>query len=228
MFPVLIYFVRTHVVGYISTLKTSLFLFINLTCFTRSRHFHFGEHRKCCIVIYIEYMANCCSEPVWCFLLQCDKLPSPHFLQALFESVNLSAPVQYRAKRQPRYFPNGIQYSTETILDFVFRGRSNWKLGWICQFDLALTAWQIWKGQIWNSKVFQLRNRKRVLYIWRDKFLWYHTTKQRLMTQNHPVKSAIFALVNWHITFSLCTFSLLLVCFLFTQLDVFAPAVSSI
>lgn len=57
-----------------------------------------------------------------------------------FESVNLSAPIQYRAKRQPRYFPNGMQYDTETILDFVFRGRGNWKLGWNSQFDLTSTC----------------------------------------------------------------------------------------
>lgn len=54
------------------------------------------------------------------------------------ESVNLFLPIQY--KRHPRYFPNGMQYSTETILDFMFRGRGNWKLGWISQFDLTSTC----------------------------------------------------------------------------------------
>ncbi len=126
-----------------STLRTLLFLFNKFQpriSFPRSRHpafhFHFGEHRKCCIVIYGHSL-------FWAYfvlLLQCDKLPSPHFLQALFESVNLSVPIQYRAKRQPRYFPNGMQYGTETILDFVFRGRGNWKLRWISQFDLASTC----------------------------------------------------------------------------------------
>lgn len=80
-------------------------------------------------------MANRCSEPIL-YLLQHDKLSSLHCLQALLRVH----PFQYRTKRQPRYFPNGMQYSTETIPDFVFRGKGNWKLGWISHFDLASTC----------------------------------------------------------------------------------------
>lgn len=99
---------------------------------------HFGEHRKI-LHCYVWPLALLnlffAFATVW-------QTSFTTISSSTFESVNLSAPIQYRAKRQPRYFPNGMQYSTrkKEILDFVFRGRGNWKLYWISQFDPTSTC----------------------------------------------------------------------------------------
>lgn len=140
MSPALIYFVRTYVYDEIClTLKTPLFLLMKFALNAHRQSMTsglvLGEHGKCCIVMFGHSL-------LWAYfvlLLQCDKLPSPHFLQAFLRAWIYQRPSNIELKDSQvisQMAGNTVQKQYLTL----FLGAEAIGNSWICQFDLPSTC----------------------------------------------------------------------------------------
>lgn len=163
MFPALIYFVRNMYGEICFTSKTPLFLLMNFAL--NSRHWSMTS----CLLLpfwWAPKMLHCYVWPLAVLSLFCAfatvwQTSFTTLSSSTFESVSLSAPIQYRAKRQDisQMACNTAQRQYLTLcLGAEAIGNSHESASLI-SLQIALTAWQIWKGQIWNSKVLQPCNR---------------------------------------------------------------------
>lgn len=112
-----------------------------------------GEHRKCHIVMYehsLLWVEFFFLSFFFVLLLQCDKLPSPHFLQApmrgwIYLLLFDISQMEYNTA-QKQYFTLCLGAETIGISD---------ESGRLISLLHAFTVWQFWKGQLGNSNALQ-------------------------------------------------------------------------
>lgn len=112
-----------------------------------------GEHRKCHIVMYehsLLWVEFFFLSFFFVLLLQCDKLPSPHFLQApmrgwIYLFLFDISQMEYNTA-QKQYLTLCLGAETIGISD---------ESGRLILLLHALTVWQFWKGQLGNSNALQ-------------------------------------------------------------------------
>lgn len=112
-----------------------------------------GEHRKCHIVMYehsLLWVEFFFLSFFLVLLLQCDKLPSPHFLQApmrgwIYLLLFDISQMEYNTA-QKQYFTLCLGAETIGISD---------ESGRLISLLHAFTVWQFWKGQLGNSNALQ-------------------------------------------------------------------------
>lgn len=112
-----------------------------------------GEHRKCHIVMYehsLLWVEFFFLSFFFVLLLQCDKLPSPHFLQApmrgwIYLLLFDISQMEYNTA-QKQYFTLCLGAETIGISDESDR---------LISLLHAFTVWQFWKGQLGNSNALQ-------------------------------------------------------------------------
>lgn len=108
------------------------------------------------------YMATCCSEPISCFCYSVTNFLhhtfSKHFLRVWIYLCPSNIELKDRQDISQMACNTAQKQYLTLCLGAEAIGNSDESASLI-SLQHALTAWQIWKGQIWNSKVFQPCNR---------------------------------------------------------------------